>query len=125
MQVESRMVAQLETVPGLTARIGQTISSALARVLACCDPEQVILFGSRARGNARPTSDIDLLVILADRSLLERSWDCVLRSVATLYPPVDVVFTTSEEMEWRRQLPFFVHHYASTEGVVLYERAGT
>ena len=26
-------------------------------------PEQIYLFGSRARGNARPDSDIDLLIV--------------------------------------------------------------
>ena len=30
------------------------------------DPERVILFGSRARGDARPDSDIDLLIIEAE-----------------------------------------------------------
>ena len=30
------------------------------------DPEQVILFGSRARGDAREHSDVDLIVIEAE-----------------------------------------------------------
>lgn len=32
-------------------------------IIAEVDPEQIILFGSRARGEARPDSDVDLLVI--------------------------------------------------------------
>ncbi|HWE63855.1 MAG TPA: nucleotidyltransferase domain-containing protein [Chloroflexota bacterium] len=124
-QVETRLAAQLGAVPGLVANVSQTIAAALTYVCACCYPEQVILFGSRARGDAQPTSDIDLLVVLPDRVGLAGAWDCALRAVATLSPPVDIVVTTSEEMRWRSHLPFFVHHYASTEGVVLYERAGT
>ncbi|MBF7082783.1 nucleotidyltransferase domain-containing protein [Desulfallas sp. Bu1-1] len=39
-------------------------------------PEQVVsieLFGSKARGNAEPDSDIDLLIIVQDRNNIDRS----------------------------------------------------
>ncbi|WP_462323154.1 nucleotidyltransferase domain-containing protein, partial [Halochromatium sp.] len=32
-------------------------------IVRAADPDAIILFGSRARGDARPDSDIDLLVI--------------------------------------------------------------
>ena len=32
-------------------------------IVAEVDPEQVILFGSRARGDAREDSDVDLIVV--------------------------------------------------------------
>jgi len=33
------------------------------RILAAGNPQRIMLFGSRARGDARPDSDYDLLVI--------------------------------------------------------------
>ena len=36
------------------------------RIVDHCDPEQVILFGSHARGTADEQSDVDLLVILRE-----------------------------------------------------------
>lgn len=38
----------------------------LARIIEAMRPEQIWLFGSRARGGARPTSDWDLLVVVPD-----------------------------------------------------------
>ena len=35
-------------------------------IVDAADPEQVILFGSRARGDARPGSDVDLVVVEAE-----------------------------------------------------------
>ncbi|HWE60982.1 MAG TPA: nucleotidyltransferase domain-containing protein [Chloroflexota bacterium] len=34
------------------------------RIIAACDPQRVILFGSRACGTARPQSDADFLVVV-------------------------------------------------------------
>jgi hypothetical protein len=35
-------------------------------IVMACTPHAVWLFGSRARGNARPDSDVDLLVVVPD-----------------------------------------------------------
>jgi uncharacterized protein len=35
----------------------------VARIVSVARPEQIIVFGSAARGQMRPDSDIDLLVI--------------------------------------------------------------
>lgn len=40
----------------------------LARIEAACDPIEVILYGSRARGEATAQSDWDLKVIVADET---------------------------------------------------------
>jgi len=42
------------------------VSDAVHRLVAQLDPEEIWLFGSRARGDHRPDSDIDLLVVLPD-----------------------------------------------------------
>jgi uncharacterized protein len=42
------------------------IDDAVHRLIVQLDPEEVWLFGSRARGDHRPDSDIDLLVVLPD-----------------------------------------------------------
>ncbi len=39
------------------------IDSLRDRILAACDPERIILFGSHAKGTATVASDIDLLVV--------------------------------------------------------------
>jgi len=36
------------------------------RIRAVSDPDQIILFGSHARGDFRPDSDVDLLIIQAN-----------------------------------------------------------
>ena len=51
-------------------------TAAVARIAAACQPQAIVAFGSRARGQARPDSDLDLLVLLraptADAGVLRR-----------------------------------------------------
>lgn len=49
------------------ARVTDALLDQMVRAIVdAADPEQVILFGSRARGDAREDSDIDLIVIEAE-----------------------------------------------------------
>jgi len=82
-------------------------------------PATVVLFGSRARGNARDDSDLDFLVIEAqvDSKLTE-----MVRLRDALPPlgvPVDVVVVSEEEAARREMVPSTLVHRALREGRVL------
>ena len=50
-----------------TARVDEALLQRMtAALVEAADPEQVILFGSRARGDAGPESDVDLIVVEAE-----------------------------------------------------------
>ena len=90
------------------------------------DPEQVILFGSRARGDARPDSDIDLLVIESEPFGNGRSRNAEEVRIGRALPetPVarDILVYSRDDLErWRGSLNH-VAARALREGRVLYTR---
>jgi len=83
-------------------------------------PEKILLFGSYARGNPTPDSDVDLLVVLPHTG---KSWRLAAQIRGSLQAeyPLDLVVRSPEEM--RRRLaegdPFLLD--IETNGEVLYE----
>lgn len=87
-------------------------------ITAVAEPERIILFGSHARGDAGPASDIDLLVILsddADRWETSRvtRMEMVRRRVTT---PVELLFQTRSEFDRRRRKPGHLFWTVDREG---------
>ncbi len=88
------------------------------------DPLSIWLFGSRAEGRARPSSDWDLLVVLPDGASAAdldpiEAW----RRFGQLGPWVDVVPCTETEFAVERNEPDSLPAAAWKRGVRLYERA--
>jgi len=93
------------------------------RIRAVSDPAKIVLFGSRARGDHRPDSDIDLLVIKESPLPRHRRAIPLYAALADLPLDVDaevVVYTPAEVEEWRGASAAFVTT-ALREGTVLYE----
>lgn len=89
-------------------------------------PRRIILFGSRARGDARPDSDLDLLVIEDEPFGPERSRRMesarLARALAHAAIPQDILVYSTEEVEYWASAQNHVVARALREGVVLYER---
>lgn len=90
------------------------------------DPEQVILFGSHARGDAREDSDVDLIVIEAEPFGKGRSqfseMTRVREAVEKFKVPKDILVFSLEDVEYWRDSLNNVLARALREGKVLYER---
>ncbi len=92
------------------------------RIEAIARPERVILFGSRARGEARPDSDFDLLVIAESDEPRYRPSAPLYAALATIPVEADVVmYAPSAVEEWSAVPQAFVTT-AIREGHILYER---
>ena len=95
-------------------------------IVAEADPEQVILFGSRARGEAREHSDVDLIVIEAEpfgpgRSRIDEIVR-LRRAAGGSGVPKDILVFSLDELEYWRDSLNHVLARALREGRVLYER---
>src|SRR5437870_5100451 len=88
------------------------------------DPEQVILFGSHARGAAGPDSDVDLLVVMNDvksKRAKQVEMRCALHDIRV---PKDIVVVTASELERHRNTVGTIVRPALREGKSLYVRGG-
>ena len=90
------------------------------------NPEQIILFGSHAKGQARPHSDVDLLIVESDpfdakrsrRKEMAKLW----RVLASFPFGKDILVYSRDEIEhWRHSLNNVIAR-ALREGRILYER---
>ncbi|MFB3924249.1 MAG: nucleotidyltransferase domain-containing protein [Terriglobia bacterium] len=100
------------------------IAEIVRRIVEAAKPERIILFGSRARGDGRPDSDFDLLVIQQSDQPRYRRDAPLYAALAGLHAPIDVLVYTPEEVgEWSA-VPLAFVTTAIREGKVLYERKG-
>ena len=97
------------------------VTEALGRMLAVVQPERVVLFGSYARGEAGPDSDLDLLVVSAFEGPRSRLALRILEALAPLPVSKDVFVLTPSEWSREQDVPGTLAYPAAREGVVLYE----
>jgi uncharacterized protein len=108
-------------VPKTTATPA-VIDRMVRRIVRQFHPEQVILFGSHARGEAGPDSDVDLLVVMDfEGSAFEQALE-ILQALHDHRVPIDVIVTRPGEFAWRKDVVGTIEWPAAHEGKVLYVR---
>ena len=101
----------------------ELLSVMIEQIVHNFDPLRIILFGSQARGDAGPKSDVDLLVVLSEVADKRRAAIEIRRALAHLPVSKDIIVTTPEEVARRGNLVGSVLRPALREGKVLYERS--
>ena len=90
------------------------------------NPREIILFGSYARGDATPDSDMDLLIVEDEPFGLERSRSqemaLLWKVLAGFMIAKDILVFSSDEIERWKGTKTHVIARAYREGKILYER---
>ena len=97
----------------------QVLDEIVRRVVEVAQPEKIILFGSAARGELGPNSDIDLLVIKSGvhrRQLAQ----AIYMNLFGVGQAVDVIVVTPEDIERYGDSPALVIEPALRAGRVIY-----
>ena len=92
----------------------------IKRVVDVAHPERIIMFGSAARGEMGPNSDVDLLVIKNgeyDQSLLAGD---IYMNLHGIKQAVDVILVTPEQVERYRNTHCLIIAPALKEGMEIY-----
>lgn len=97
-----------------------TVDEIVRRIVAVAEPERIILFGSAARGELGPDSDIDLLVVKAGEYRKRELSRRIRESLRELPEAFDVIVATPEEVERFGQCFALVYFPALREGRELY-----
>jgi len=103
-----------------TAR--EKIQEMVERIVRQFRPERVILFGSHARGYAGPDSDVDLLVVMPVQGAKRKKAVEIRMALHDIRIPKDIIATTPEAFEWRKDVVGTIERPAACEGEVLYDR---
>jgi len=98
------------------------ISEMVNRIVEHFDPEKIILFGSYARGEAGPNSDVDLLVVMPVQGSKREKQLEIRALLHGIQLAKDIVVSRPEDFDWRKDIVGTIEYPATKEGKVLYAR---
>jgi predicted nucleotidyltransferase len=105
--------------PGKRTVKPQVLRGIIRSIVEAANPDKIILFGSAARGEMGPNSDVDLLVIKSGKfhhwRVLDRIYHRLSGDAA-----VDVVLASTRDIERYGDSPYLVFYPAMREGKVVY-----
>lgn len=103
-------------------KLEKTLHSITNIILQHCEPDEIILFGSYAKGCDRLDSDLDILVI-GDFKQSKFIRNLELNELLNQFPiNIDLHLLTSEEFEVEYQKPFSFINTLQSQSISLYTK---
>lgn len=99
------------------------IDEVVRRIVEKMNPEKIILFGSHARGDAGPDSDLDLLVIMNVKGLRRKISSKIRVLLADMDFSKDIIVVKPQDVEVYQNIPGTLIYPALHEGKIIYDRA--
>lgn len=96
------------------------LAEVIRRVVEAAEPERIVLFGSRVRGDFREASDFDLLIVKSGEFDKSETYKKLFRKLYGVAAAVDLVIVTPEEARQYGDSAFAVIGSALREGRTIY-----
>ena len=106
-----------------TVEAQATIQEMVRRIVDQFHPDQVILFGSHARGTAGPDSDVDLMVVMPVQGSINDKRLEIRIALHEIGVAKDIALVTPEQVAKYKDMVGTIIYPAIREGKVLYERS--
>lgn len=106
-----------------TGSVQERIEEMVRRIVSQFSPDKIILFGSHARGEAGPNSDVDLLVVMPVEGSKRQKATEIDVALADRTVPLDLIVVTPDDFERGRHEIGSILRPAVLEGRVMYDRA--
>ncbi len=102
----------------------EKIDQAVRKIVDFEQPKKVILFGSAARGAARPNSDVDFLVVTKEEVESPRKESVRIRqALEDFLMPMDILVISDKRLKELGDQPGLIYREALRTGKVVYESA--
>lgn len=98
----------------------QVVDRMIQAVVASVHPLRIILFGSAARGDMGPDSDLDLLVVMPQGTHRRKTAQRLYRQMVGLGVPFDILVATPEDLDLHRNNPGLIYQMILREGMEVY-----
>jgi len=89
-------------------------------IVEAVHPLQVMLFGSAARGEMTPDSDLDILVVMPDGTHRRKTAQYLYRVIHGITIPYDILVATPSDLERHRDNIGLIYYTIIREGKTLY-----
>ena len=103
--------------------MNDSLEKAIKIIVKIAKPDKIILFGSHARGNDKPESDYDLLVlkrgVIKKRALVQK----IYLSFKDVGAPIDVIVADLEKYEQLKNDPYLIYSEVAKTGRMVYEKS--
>jgi predicted nucleotidyltransferase len=94
------------------------------RTVEAARPLRIVLFGSAARGEMGPDSDVDILVVVRDGVHRRRTAQAIYKGLRGIGFAKDVVVATESDIRRFGENPSLVFRSALSQGKEIYHAAG-
>lgn len=101
----------------------EILDELVRRIREVVDPLRIILFGSAARGEMGPDSDLDVLVVVPDGTHRRETTERIYLNLFGLGVAKDIIVATTSDIERHRDNWSLVYFDALREGKELYRAA--
>ncbi len=98
----------------------KAVEDLVGQIVEAVHPIRVIVFGSAAREDTGPDSDIDLMVVMPDGTHRRHTAQALYRTVKNVGVPFDILVATPADLERHRNNVGLIYRTVLTEGREVY-----
>ncbi len=96
------------------------IQKLVDKIVELVDPLEIILFGSYARGDPGPDSDIDLIVVMPDGTHRMDTMGYLYQYLPVIGIPYDIIVATATDLRKHKDNIGLIYYYALRDGRKIY-----